>query len=380
MSAKKPVAFYAPLKSPNHPLPSGDRTMARLLMKALDSAGFAPQLTSELRTLDKTGDRQVQENLRQQSLAEASNLIAHYKSLPEQRRPRLWFTYHVYYKAPDWIGPLVSEALDIPYAIAEGSRAAKRAHGPWALAHEGAEEALDHADAIFVMTAKDRAALERAQPARQILVDLPPFLDTSEWPPLSSPRNASEPRLLTVAMMREGDKLASYRILASALEQIASLSWSLDIVGDGEARTDVERLFAPFLGRVRFHGQIESRSDLAAFYEKADLFVWPAVNEAYGMVLLEAQLFGCAVVAGNFGGVSSVVKHGETGLLTLPGDATAFADAMRDLLEHPESLRRLGDEAHGFVTKERALNGAAARLREALSTLMSKRGARACAS
>ena len=38
----RPVAFYAPLKSPNHPLPSGDRTMARLLMKALDRAGFAP--------------------------------------------------------------------------------------------------------------------------------------------------------------------------------------------------------------------------------------------------------------------------------------------------------------------------------------------------
>ena len=44
----RPVAFYAPLKSPNHPLPSGDRTMARLLMKALDRAGYAPQLASEI--------------------------------------------------------------------------------------------------------------------------------------------------------------------------------------------------------------------------------------------------------------------------------------------------------------------------------------------
>lgn len=380
MSAKKPVAFYAPLKSPNHPLPSGDRTMARLLMKALDAAGFAPQLASELRTLERRGDRQAQENLKQQSLAEASRLIAHYKNLPEELHPRLWFTYHVYYKAPDWIGPLVSEALNIPYVIAEGSRAAKRAQGLWALAHAGAEEALDHADAIFVMTAKDRIALEQAHQAHQILIDLPPFLDASEWPALTSPRNAGTPRLLTVAMMREGDKLASYRILASALEKVTHLSWLLDIVGDGEARPEIERLFAPFLGRVSFHGQIESRSDLAALYETADLFVWPAVNEAYGMVLLEAQLFGCAVIAGNFGGVSSVVEPGRTGLLTLPGDATAFADVMRDLLEHPERLRHLGDEARRFVTRERTLDGAAARLREALSPLMSTRGARACAS
>ncbi|WP_445501893.1 glycosyltransferase family 4 protein [Microvirga sp. G4-2] len=380
MSAKKPVAFYAPLKSPNHPLPSGDRTMARLLMKALDAAGFAPQLASELRTLDRSGDRQVQENLQQQSLTEAARLIDHYKNLPEKLRPHLWFTYHVYYKAPDWIGPLVSEALNIPYVIAEGSRAAKRAQGPWALAHAGAEEALDHADAIFVMTAKDRIALEQVHPAHQVLIDLPPFLDASEWPVPTSPRNASTPRLLSVAMMREGDKLASYRILASALEKVTHLSWSLDIVGNGEARAEVERLFAPFLDRMRFHGQIESRSDLAALYEAADLFVWPAVNEAYGMVLLEAQLFGCAVIAGDFGGVSSVVEHGRTGLLTLPGDATAFADAMRDLLEHPERLRQLGDEARRFMTRERTIAGAATRLREVLAPLTSRRGARACAS
>jgi len=380
VSAKDPVAFYAPLKSPNHPLPSGDRTMARLLMKVLDRAGFAPMLASELRTLDKIGDRQVQDSLKQQSLSEASRLIAHYKALPQERRPRLWFTYHVYYKAPDWIGPCVSKALNIPYVIAEGSRAAKRAKGPWALGHEGAEEALDQADAVFVMTDKDRVALERARPFHQALIDLPPFIDAEEWPQPSSAKGPDKPRLLTVAMMREGDKLASYRILASALERIMDLSWSLDIVGDGEARADIEQSFAPFADRIRFHGQIESRSALAPLYRHADLFVWPAVNEAYGMVLLEAQFFGCAVIAGNFGGVASVVKHEETGLLTLPGDAAAFAQAMRDLLEHPERLRALGTHAQCFVREERNLDRAAMRLREALSSLIPSGGAQACAS
>ena len=95
MSVVRPVAFYAPLKSPNHPLPSGDRTMARLLMKALDGAGFSPLLASELRTLDKAGDGQRQEDLRRQSMAEASRLIAEYRALPEEQRPCLWFTYHV---------------------------------------------------------------------------------------------------------------------------------------------------------------------------------------------------------------------------------------------------------------------------------------------
>lgn len=380
MSAFKPLAFYAPLKSPNHPLPSGDRTMARLLMKALGTAGFQPRLASELRTLDKAGDRQVQDNLKQQSLTEASRLIAHYNALPQEERPRLWFTYHVYYKAPDWIGPAVSKALNIPYAVAEGSRAMKRAQGPWALAHEGAEAALDRADAIFVMTAKDRIALEQMRPSHQALIDLPPFLDASEWPTPSSARDGREMRLLTVAMMRGGDKLASYRILAEALGQIVHLPWSLDVVGDGEARGEIENLLSPFAERVRFHGQVDSKTDLASLYENADLFVWPAVNEAYGMVLLEAQLFGCAVVAGDFGGVSSVVKHGETGLLTSPGDAAAFADAVASLLEHPRQLRQLSHQARRFISEERDLRSAATRLREALCSLTTATGERACAS
>lgn len=380
MSANRPVAFYAPLKSPNHPLPSGDRTMARLLMKALDGAGFPPHLASEIRTFDKHGDRHVQESLKRQSFAEASRLIAHYGALPEEHRPGLWFTYHVYYKAPDWIGPLVSKALNIPYVIAEGSRAAKRAHGPWALGHEGAEDALDRADAIFVMTARDRTALEERRPSHQILIDLPPFIDAEEWPRPASFREPGEPKLLTVGMMREGDKLASYRILADALERVRDLPWSLDIVGDGTAKADVERLFSSFGPRVRLKGLIDGKSDLAACYEAADLFVWPAVNEAYGMVLLEAQFFGCPVVAGNFGGVASVVRHDETGLLTTPGDAGAFAEALRECLKDRDKLRRLGSDARRFVSEERHLNRAAGLLRDALSSLMPTRGAQACAS
>lgn len=350
--------------------------MARLLMKALERGGFQPRLESDLRTLDKAGEPVAQERLRQESLTTADRLIAQYRALPEARRPCAWFTYHVYYKAPDWIGPRVADALGIRYVIAEGSRAAKRADGPWAIGHEGAEAALDRADAIFVMTAHDRDALEARRPARQRLIDLPPFLDVDEWP-AASPASRSPalgPRLLTVAMMREGDKLASYRILAASLAGLRQ-PWTLDIIGDGEARGEVSRLFAPFDGRVRFHGQVESKAVLRGLYEAADLFVWPAVNEAYGMVLLEAQLFGCPVVAGAFGGVASVVEDGATGLLTPPGDADAFARAIATLLVEDDRRQRYGAAARRFVMQERGLDQAAARLHTALHALVGDIGA-----
>ncbi|HEY8382828.1 MAG TPA: glycosyltransferase family 4 protein [Microvirga sp.] len=362
-----PVAFYAPLKSPRHPAPSGDRTMARLLLAALAKAGFEPDLATELRSLDKAGDLAVQERLRAEGQREAAALVERYRALDPGRRPRLWFTYHVYYKAPDWIGPQVADALGIPYVIAEGSRARKRAEGPWAVGHRGAEAALDRADAVFVMTAHDRPALEAARPPAQLLIPFPPFLDADAGDP---PPRRTGCALLSVAMMREGDKLASYRILAEALNALADRAWTLDIVGDGEARPVVERLFEHFGARVRFRGRIDEPEALRHAYEAADLFVWPAVNEAYGMVLLEAQARGCPVVAGAFGGVPEVVRDGETGLLATPGDPAAFAGAIRTLLADPERRASMGMAANRFVRDERSLARAAARLAQALRPLV----------
>ena len=369
-----PIAFYAPLKSPDHPAPSGDRTMARLLRQALLRAGFAPALASETRTLDLSGDPAVQERIRANGEAEAAALVRRYRSRPEQERPRLWFTYHVYYKAPDWIGPAVADALGIPYVVAEGSRASKRAQGPWALGHRGAEAALDRADAVFVMTARDRAALERDRPPGQALLDLPPFLD-DDW--VRAPCRAARPTpgpdgpaLLAVGMMRPGDKLASYRLLAAGLKALADLPWTLDVAGDGAARAEVERLFEPLSARVRFRGEIADRAALRELYDRSHLLVWPAVNEAYGMALLEAQARGCPVVAGAFGGVASVVRDGETGRLTAPGDVEAFAAAVRALILDPQARQRYGLAARRFVESDRTLDHAADRLRRALMPLV----------
>ena len=379
MSQAIPIAFYAPLKSPHHPAPSGDRTMARLLLDALQRAGFAPDLASTLRTFDGKGDAAAQTRLLTESEREAERLVDLYRRRDPDQRPRLWFTYHVYYKAPDWIGPRVAERLGIPYVVAEGSRASKRAGGPWTLAHQGAEAALDRADAIFVMTAVDRDALERARPSRQLLVDLPPFTDAAEWSgvPSPAPHEAREPhsglRLLTVAMMRSGDKLASYAILADALAGLGPGGWCLDVVGDGGARAEVEKLFSSFGSRVRFHGHIDDRSRLCELYRQADVFVWPAVNEAYGMVLLEAQAFGCPVVAGAYGGVASVVRDGVTGLLTSPGDAMALAGAVAVLRDAPDRRRSLADAARHFVVEKRGLQQARDRLRADLLPLIGAR-------
>ena len=366
-----PVAFYAPLKSPDHPTPSGDRSVARLLMAALERGGFAPLQASRLRTFEPAGDEGRQRAIAEESLREADRVTERFAALPRAEQPRLWFTYHSYYKAPDHIGPLVAKRLGLPYVVAEASWAAKRRVGPWRFAHAALGAGLATASTIFVSTPHDRAALARdLGPGR--LVDLPPFLDLAAWREQAAGAIRPTPgatRLLAVAMMRTGDKLASFSLLADALS-VTPGEWTLAIAGDGPARPAVEALFAPFGNRVRCLDEVQDRPALARLYAEADLLAWPAVNEAYGMALLEAQALGCPVLAGGSPGVAAVVRAGETGLLPRPGDSAAFAADLARLIADAGLRRRLGEAARRFVARERDLPGAAAILRKALTAAL----------
>jgi glycosyltransferase involved in cell wall biosynthesis len=80
------------------------------------------------------------------------------------------------------------------------------------------------------------------------------------------------------------------------------------------------------------------------------------------MAMLEAQAAGLPVVAGRGPGVAMVVREGESGLLTPPGDATAFAEAVASLLEDAALRRSMGEAAAGRVRRDQSLEAASARL------------------
>src|SRR5262249_60106429 len=99
--------------------------------------------------------------------------------------------------------------------------------------------------------------------------------------------------------------------------------WRAVLVGDGPARSEVETLMAPLGERVQFAGLV-TREKLPPLYAAADLYLWPAINEAYGMAFLEAQAAGLPVVAGYSGGVAAVVAEGQSGWLKPAGGGPAL--------------------------------------------------------
>ena len=360
------IAFYAPLKAPTHATPSGDRRVARLLMQALALAGHEVELASDFRSYEGRGEPARQAELRRMGKEVSASLLSRYREKP----PQLWFTYHLYYKAPDWLGPSVAKALRIPYVVAEASHAAKRAEGPWAIGHEAVTAALRMAARVFCLSRDDEACLAPLV-GRERIAFLPPFLDPSVYrlkdeehrPGLSKQLLLpdSEPWIAVAAMMREGDKLSSYRLLAKVLSRVADLPWRLLVAGDGPARQAVEAAFDPLKDRVRFLGALEE-DRLARLYGACDLMVWPGVNEAFGMALLEAQAAGLPVVSSALRGIPDVVADGRTGLLAPSLDEAALAARVRELLLDERKRSAMGREAARIVAAERSVAHAAKRL------------------
>ncbi len=370
------IAFYAPMKAPDHAVPSGDRQMARLLIEALGRAGHEVELASRLRSRDGTGDPVRQARLQAIGGRLAQRLLRRLAARPAAELPQAWLTYHLYYKAPDWIGPAVSAALGIPYLAAEASVAGKRAGGPWDLGHRATLDALSQAAAVIAFNPADRERLPDPDRVRP----LKPFLDGGPYRAAAEDsqrhRRALGARigfdparcwLAAVAMMRPGDKLASYRVLAQALRQVPAQTWQLVIAGDGPARVQVEQAFAwATPAQVHFLGEM-NLADLPGLCAASDLLTWPAVGEAYGMALLEAQACGLPVVAGASGGVSEIVQDGETGLLTPPGDAAAFAAALGGLIGDAPARRRMAAAARAKAAAEHGIEAAARRLDQILN-------------
>lgn len=354
------IAFYAPLKSPNHPVPSGDRLMARLLMRALERSGHAVEIVSEFRSFAPTPEDAIARQVAGE--AELQRLRNDWSARPA---PDLWFCYHPYYKSPDLFGPTLSREFGIPYVTAEASYSAKRDATDWAPLQHLVVDSIRDAAVNITFTERDRSGLLKPLPQGRFAM-LKPFIDTGPFEGAFTP--ARPQRLIAVAMMRSGDKMQSYAMLAEALQLLEDRTWTLAIVGDGPMRADVQRLFGVFgEDRIEWLGELGA-GDIADAFRHSGVYVWPGCGEAYGLAYLEAQAAGLPVVAQRTAGVPEVVVDGVTGILTPDRDKTAFAAAVAGLLDNPARRTTMGISARRFVLDERSLYVAAKALDGILQT------------
>ena len=361
------IAFYPPLKPPDHPVPSGDRQMARLLIKTLAAAGHGVDIASSLRSFLPDPTMSAVSELQAAAQAEVDRIS---QVWTRSAAPDCWLTYHPYYKAPDLIGPALAEKFSIPYATIEASYSRRRNVDGWSITQARVAEAVKMASVNFCFTRRDRDGLAAMEPAAS-LTSLPPFIDTTPYVGKASPDNPG--RLMTIAMMRKGDKFDSYRMLAEALQMIPDLPWRLSIIGDGSLRQAVGDLFAAMPGgRIEWLGEVQP-NHIPALIVGGGIYVWPGFGEAYGLAYLEAEAAGLPVIAQDIAGVPEVVSNGVTGLLTPAGDTAAFATAIRTLLTDEERRKSMAAAAHRFVCNERSMQQAGLILNSELERSMHRK-------
>jgi len=362
------IAFYAPMKSPHHPRPSGDRRIARLLIKAMQR-GHNVQVMTELRAWEGKGNKVVQREIHDRAITISKQLIKDIQARPAEQRPEIWFSYHLYHKAPDWIGPKVAAKLNIPYIVAEASYAAKQTKGPWSAGLVQVINSLQQASAIICLNPNDIPALEQLKVSQNKMIKLHPFLETNPinlterqaWREKLAKKYTLDPDLpwiISVAMMRDDAKLDSYQHLAKSLKKI-TLPYHLLLIGDGNARHKVEDLFDGKLARhTHLLGEFDQDATIRTLVA-CDLFAWPAINEAIGMAILEAQACGLPVVVGNSGAIPEIVHDGKTGFICSPSDTKTMAERIEKLLTDVSLREQFSQAAVNNIEQHHNLNSAA---------------------
>lgn len=215
------------------------------------------------------------------------------------------------------------------------------------------------AAAVTVPCEQDIGRLRRIGVTRRIIVlPVPVVLSVSR-----ESREADPDKLVVVG------RLIPKKGVDVALRAMPCLpGHTLDIIGDGERRPELERL-ASNLGvsdRVRFLGLLPI-AEMERHLIRAFALLHPARVAADGnaegtpQVILMAQALGVPVVAAESGSLGEIVDREHTGILVPPDDPQALAGAVRRLGGDPELRERL---EHLPFAGERSIGNVSARLRE----------------
>lgn len=186
-----------------------------------------------------------------------------------------------------------------------------------------------------VVTAVSSAAAEAIETATGRRVDAthihPMPVDTERY--RASSRGGGG--LIVVARLTRQKRID---LAIRALPHLARSDLRLTILGDGPERAALERLVAEMaLGdRVRFLGAVPP-SQVAACLGDADVALFPAVGEGFGLAAAEALMAGVPVVACHDGGGVLTVVPAEGEGRRVPPDPPAIARAIEELLADPGS-------------------------------------------
>jgi glycosyltransferase involved in cell wall biosynthesis len=175
---------------------------------------------------------------------------------------------------------------------------------------------------------------------------IPNTADTMLFSPPSTRNGVSTKRLLFVGELSEA-RGVSYLLRAISHLHRTRDDWQLDIVGDGDAKPEFERLAADLkiLDKVTFHG-LKAKSEVAEFMRRAQLLVLSSLCETFSAPAIEALATGIPVLSTRCGGPEEFITQ-DVGLLVAPADEESLYKGLEYMLDnlHLYSPQRISQYA-----------------------------------
>lgn len=110
---------------------------------------------------------------------------------------------------------------------------------------------------------------------------------------------------------------------------------------------------------------------LGAYYDACDVFILPSWEDTWGVVVLEAMVFGKPVLCSRFAGSSELVQHGISGYVFDPGKPQDLANYMTQFIHRPQLIARYGAASRKAMAHYTPGNAAAGLSRILCNTFLS---------
>ena len=107
---------------------------------------------------------------------------------------------------------------------------------------------------------------------------------------------------------------------------------------------------------VIFHGRVDDEIK-ETLLSNASMFVFPTLNEGFGMVIIEAMGHGLPVVAFNNSAIPYTVKDNWNGVLVNNKDSLDLANKIAELINNKQLLKKLGDNAYKTYQQSNTIEG-----------------------
>lgn len=223
--------------------------------------------------------------------------------------------------------------IHLPLAMAWGLEASTRA-----CLEESERRALAVASLVIVTGQRTVDVVTGYGVPADRVVCVSPGIDRA---PVSKGSQGNRVELLSVANLVPGK---GHRVLVDALAGITDRSWNLTCVGSLERDAEFAREIQAEVrarglqDRIVFTGALDE-AELAAHYNRADVFVLPTLLETYGMAVADALAHGLPVISTTTGAIPELVGD-RAGLIVAPGDTLALRGALALVMDDRQVRRR----------------------------------------